>query len=102
MIRHLWPIGIGFSLWALAFVVLYGLQHLGCRMDWDMGKHRSALVAAYGVATAALILALLLQIKMARRQQATALDKVGLAATATALAAAVVIFSPVLVASMCV
>ncbi|UXN74058.1 hypothetical protein N8D56_01650 [Devosia sp. A8/3-2] len=42
----------GFSLWALAFVMLYALQALGCAYGWP--QHRLILVGAYLLALLAM------------------------------------------------
>lgn len=102
MIRHLWPLVIGFSFWALAFVGIYSLQYLGCNLGWESTAHRASLIVAYVSATGALVLMLLFQIARARRRQPTALDQFGPAATTAALAATVVTFAPTLVASTCI
>ena len=48
----------GFLLWSSAFVVLYGLQGLGCRLGWDeaallgpVSLNRAVLLAACAVPT---------------------------------------------------
>jgi len=85
MIRRLWPLGIGFTLWALAFVGIYALQFLG-----------------YLAAIVMLSCTLLLQISIARRQKGEALGRAGVAATAAALGATVVTFAPTFIASACI
>jgi hypothetical protein len=44
----------GFVLWSVAFVVLYAVQALGCRLAWDgislagpLGLHRAVLVGLF-------------------------------------------------------
>lgn len=104
MIRRLWPLLAGFTLWALAFVLLYALQYLGCYFGWTPVAHRTALVVSYAIALAVLAGALLVQIALLRRRgsAATSLDRVGIGATIAALAATAVTFSPTLLASACI
>lgn len=59
----------GFVLWSVAFVVLYAVQALGCRLAWDaiplagpIGLHRAVLVALFaGFVALHLLLYLLLR-----------------------------------------
>lgn len=102
MTRALWPILTGFTLWAIAFVALYSLQYLGCYFGWDATTHRAALIAAYGL-TLALLAALLRfqMVSMRRQQSVTAIERIGIGTTITALASAAIIFAPTLVISAC-
>jgi hypothetical protein len=68
MIRHLWPLLAGFTLWALAFILLYALQYLGCYFGWAPAAHRTALVVGYVMSIAALAGALLVQLALLRRR----------------------------------
>jgi hypothetical protein len=43
--RYLW-LAAGFTIWAVAFVVLYTIQALGCAFDWPLLAHRGALALA--------------------------------------------------------
>ncbi len=45
--RHLWWLGVGFTVWCLALVALYALHSLGCAFDWPDGPLRTALVATF-------------------------------------------------------
>ena len=59
----------GFVLWSVAFVMLYAVQALGCRLAWDVvplagpvGLHRAVLVALFaGFVALHLLLYLLLR-----------------------------------------
>lgn len=104
MIRHLWPLLVGFTLWALAFILLYALQYLGCYLGWAPDIHRVALVVAYAFSLAALAGALKLQIGLLRRRgsAATSLDRIGIGASIAALAATAITFGPTLLASACI
>jgi len=103
MIRHLWPLLAGFGLWVVAFVVLYGLQYLGCRFGWDPAAHRLALVGGYAVALLALAGTLVFQLYGARRRKVRSMlaDRVGPGTTMAALAATAVTFGPTLAVSIC-
>jgi hypothetical protein len=103
MSRTLWPILPGFTLWALAFIVLYALQYLGCYFAWDPALHRTLLIAAAIVSLALLAFCLVLQLRALRRPRAapTAIDRIGVGATIAALGATVVTLAPVTFVSMC-
>ena len=95
MNRALWPMLIGFSLWALAFTGLYALQHLGCFWGWDPALHRALLVVGY-LATLALLAALLVgQLRLGT-------TRMGVMLTAAALAASAITFAPILAVTACV
>lgn len=102
MIRHLWPLLVGFSVWAVAFVGIYWLQYLGCLHGWEPSDHRTSLIVFYGAAVIALVLLLMFQIARERRLKAKVFDRLGSAATVSALAATVVTLAPTLVASACI
>ncbi|MFP9136419.1 hypothetical protein ACLI1C_04475 [Devosia sp. XGJD_8] len=104
MIRHLWPLLAGFTLWALAFILLYAMQYLGCYFGWAPAAHRTALVVGYVMSLAALAGALLVQLALLRRRgaAATSFDRIGIGATIAALAATAVTFGPTLLASACI
>lgn len=42
--RRLLLILAGFTIWALAFVALYGVNAIGCRFDWPASLQRSLLL----------------------------------------------------------
>ena len=102
MTRTLWPILPGFTLWSLAFVVLYALQYLGCYFGWDPALHRTVLIGASIVSIALLAACLVFQLKAIRHDRApTAIDRIGVGATIAALGATVVTLAPVTFVSMC-
>ncbi|MDI6025196.1 hypothetical protein QBK99_03075 [Corticibacterium sp. UT-5YL-CI-8] len=103
MIRHLWPLLIGFSVWALAFTALYAVQYLGCYLGWAPQAHRVTLVAGAAIAIAVSVGVLVLQIAHVRRlgPASTFMHRVGIGATVAAIAAAIITFAPVLLASAC-
>lgn len=102
MIRHLWPLLVGFSFWALAFVAIYALQYLGCFQGWTQATHRASLIVFYFAAVGALVFVLMFQLAWTRRQLSTTLHRLGFAATTAALGATIFTFAPTLVASACV
>ena len=88
----------GFSLWALAFVVLYALQALGCAYSWP--QHRLILISAY-------LLAILAMAWLAWATPHWTGDKGVLPIAAkwanrAALAATILILLPVSFASACI
>ena len=103
MTRTLWPILTGFTLWALAFIALYALHHLGCHFAWEPGLHRAVLVGAYLLALALLAGHLALQVRTLRRPGAapTTMQRLGAGATIAALAATIVTLGPVPFLSIC-
>ena len=103
MSKQLWPLLTGFTLWALAFIALYGLQHLGCYFGWAPAQHRAVLVAGYVVSLLVLGGYLALQIGALRRNRpaATALDGIGVGTSVAALVATAITMGPVAFASLC-
>lgn len=99
MIRNLWPLLIGFTLWAIAFLVLYSLQALGCVWGWSEGVHRSVLVGLAVIFILALAVLLFRQHLSSKRQ--ASLQHAAPVLTGLALAAAVIIFAPVGFATLC-
>jgi hypothetical protein len=104
MIRHLWPLLVGFTLWALALIALYALQYLGCHFGWAPMAHRVALLVAYAIAVASLTGTLALQIAIVRKRGSTTMsvNHIGLGATIAALVATAVTFGPMLLVSACI
>ncbi len=45
--RRLWWLGVGFTVWCVALVVLYGLHAIGCAFAWPNGVLRTALVVVF-------------------------------------------------------
>jgi hypothetical protein len=100
MIRNLWPLLIGFTIWAVAFLAIYSIQALGCAWSWDPWWHRAVLVAA-GLAT---ILCLAATLAMQLRwigSKASTIERAGTILTATALPIALVTFLPVGFLALC-
>jgi hypothetical protein len=89
----------GFTIWSGAFVVLYGLQALGCAYGWP--NHRMWLIAAF--VGSLLPLALLAWRSVpANGEPASTLSRSALWANRAALAAGVLVFLPVTFASTCI
>lgn len=87
----------GFTLWSLAFVLLYALQALGCAYDWS--HHRLILIAAY---LASLLPLAWLALQRSRdRGATTSLSTAALWANRAAFAAGVLVFAPVTFGSLC-
>lgn len=103
MIARLWPLLVGFTLWALAFVLLYALQYFGCRFGWDPAVHRTVLVVAYLASIAVVGATLALQVIRVRDSRAGAMtiERAGCGASIAALVATVLTFGPTLLASAC-
>lgn len=87
----------GFTLWSVGFVVLYGLQALGCHLQWG-AWHRPLLIAVY-------VLLLVPLAFLARRKSydgASGLFRAALWANRAALGAGVLVFLPVIFVSTCI
>lgn len=109
----------GFTVWAVAFVLIYGSLSFGCAfgwdevpLAWDLSLQRAQLVALFGLATAAAALAAW-GLRSGRNRPAkgvpgetpppaTFLRSVAFAAALAALAATVATFLPVLMLTACV
>jgi hypothetical protein len=89
----------GFTAWSVAFVVLYGLQALGCAYGWPY--HRAVLIGAYGISLVPLLW-LAMQRVTAEDEAASALGIAAVWANRAALAASVLVFLPVTFASACI
>lgn len=100
MIRNLWPLLIGFSIWAVAFLAIYSLQALGCVLSWPAPLHRAILIAATLVILAALAMTLVVQMHRRNRKK-SAIERAGMILTASTLPIAVVLFTPVAFLSLC-
>ena len=96
--RALMLLAAGFTVWSLAFVLLYALQALGCAYRWP--GHRTILVVAYLAALAPLLgLAL---VSLGRNgEPATTLSIAARWANRAALVAGVLVFLPVTFTSTC-
>lgn len=101
MIRKLWPLLLGFTIWALAFVALYTLQALGCLLHWPEFWHR-ALLIALAIATIAALAALLISQRRTASTASPPIQTTSQALTLAAIAASIVTFAPVLFVSACV
>lgn len=87
----------GFSLWAGAFVVLYGLQALGCHFGWG-AWHRPLLVATY----VAFLTPLAWLAWHGRYEPTSKLSRAALWTNRAALGAGILVFLPVTFASTCI
>lgn len=99
MIRPLWPLLAGFTIWALGFVALYTVQGLGCAWGWPASSHRLAIIFTGVIALAALAASFLIQRRFPETQP---FQQAGLWATLAASAATIIIFAPALFVSLCV
>ena len=50
--RRVWWLGVGFTVWCLALVVLYAMHAIGCEFGWPIGTLRTALVVVFIAALA--------------------------------------------------
>ncbi len=90
----------GFTLWSLAFVLLYALQALGCAYGWG-DVHRPVLIAAY-LASLAPLVWLALKRPYETGEPQTSLSVAALWANRAALAAGVLVYLPVTFATACI
>ncbi|WP_158044781.1 hypothetical protein [Skermanella pratensis] len=95
----------GFLLWSSAFVVLYGLQGLGCRLGWedmDLGPvslNRGALLAAWVLHVGLIGVMAAIQARRRSADRGDAfIDRAGLALTFCALVATIWTGLPILTA----
>ena len=98
--RQLWPLGIGFGIWAVAFIALYAAQALGCLNAWPEAVHRAVLLAIWVATLAMLGLALLRQWRQPPHHQ-PAIRRAGLWCTIAAAAASLATYLPVTFVSLC-
>lgn len=98
MIGKLWPILIGFGIWAAAFVMLYAVQGLGCALGWPESNHRAVLLAIWIASVSALGMLLLWQWRLRADGK---LSAIALPATLAAKAATIVTCFPVTFATLC-
>lgn len=90
----------GFTVWSVAFVMLYGMQALGCAFGWG-DWHRPMLIGAY-------LLSLLPLGWLARQrpystgEPATTLSISALWANRAALVAGILVYFPVTFATVCI
>lgn len=97
MIRRLWPLLMGFTVWALAFLAIYSLQALGCVWGWPAPMHRAVLVSSVGLTIALLVATLIWQ----SRTPSAEFRWAGLALTSAAIGASVITFGPVSFVTLC-
>lgn len=100
MIRNLWPLLIGFAIWAVALLSIYSLQAVGCAWSWDPWWHRAVLVAAGLTMIICLAATLAMQLRRPGRKAST-IERAGTILTATALPIALVTFAPAAFLSLC-
>lgn len=89
----------GFTLWSLAFILLYALQALGCAYGWG-DLHRPILVGAYLVSLMPLVW-LALRRPYETGEPQTSLSISALWANRAALGAGVLVYLPVTFATAC-
>ena len=104
--RALAMLAAGFTLWAVAFVVLYAMLSIGCRFGWDdivlfggVTLQRAQLVALYLVSVAA---GAALALALRRRADVSFLWRAAYGASLAALAASVFSFAAVFGLSACI
>lgn len=90
----------GFTLWSLAFVLLYALQALGCAYGWG-DWHRPVLILAYLVSIAPLAW-LALRRPYETGEPQTSLSLAALWANRAALGAGILVYLPVTFATACI
>lgn len=109
---------VGFTLWSVAFVLIYASQSFGCAFAWDevrlagpLSLQRAQLVALFLVATAASALAAWAlrperdgtgpRGPAGRPPPATFLRSIGFATALAALGATLATFAPVVMLTAC-
>lgn len=101
MIRNLWPLLLGFTIWAVAFLVIYSAQALGCVWNWDPAWHRTVLIAIVAVTLVVLTVALIRQLAI-QKSGPSPIQTAGVTLTSVSIIAAVLTFSPVLFVAICI
>lgn len=101
MTTRLWPLLLGFSIWALAFIALYAVQSLGCTWLWPETIHRLILVGIWLAATG-LLAGTMLYLRAKPVVADRPIRRAGIAATAASIAATAITFFPTLFVSLCV
>ena len=100
MIRPLWPLLIGFGIWAVAFIAIYSIQAFGCVWGWDPLWHRIALIGIGGLT----LLGLCAVTELQRRRSAirgTMIEKTGFVLSVISIPVAILVFAPAAVLSIC-
>lgn len=100
MSRRLWPLLAGFVIWAVAFVVLYAVQALGCAWGWPPAVHRGVLLAIWSL-TVGLLGATLYRQWRRQPGENAAMRQARVLATAAAIAATLATFFPASFVSLC-
>lgn len=90
----------GFTLWSLAFVLLYALQALGCAYGWG-AWHRPILIGACLVSLLPLVW-LALQRPYDTGEPQTSLSIAALWANRAALGAGILVYLPVTFVTACI
>jgi uncharacterized membrane protein YhaH (DUF805 family) len=90
----------GFTIWSLAFVLLYALQALGCAYEWG-AFHRSVLIIAYLISLAPLAW-LAFRRPYDSGEPQTSLSIAALWANRAALVAGALVYLPVTFATACI
>jgi|SRR5690606_37506227 uncharacterized membrane protein YidH (DUF202 family) len=101
MIRPLLPRLTGFTIWAGAFGVLYGVQALGCVWHWPEALHRGSLIILWLIALVVLGALSWAQWKHVGRQREQKQRRYDFLVTLAATAATLVTFFPVTFATLC-
>lgn len=101
MTRTLWPLLLGFGIWALGFVALYVLQALGCIWTWPEPSHRLALIALWIATLGALCAVLVWQWRRASGATSV-MTRASVGLTIAAIAATALTYFPVTFATLCV
>lgn len=99
--RRLLVLVAGFTLWASAFLLLYGVNAVGCAFEWPRALHRGALLSLVLLHTGALGWMTFHCWRRWRSQRAAFVESVGLGVTIAALAATLLTFTPSLLLSLC-
>lgn len=103
---------LGFTIWSVAFVLIYGSLSFGCAFGWDevrlagpLSLQRAQLVVLFALATAGVALAAFALRSRHRSAEAEApasfLRAVGYGAAVAAFGATIATFAPVLVLTSC-
>lgn len=106
--RTLLLLAVGFTLWASAFVALYGVHALGCAFGWPLVLHRAIMLGLLGLHLAALAwMSSWCWRRWRTRGNAEPrplpfLELIGFGATIAALLATVFTFAPSFLLKLCV
>lgn len=106
--RRVLLIVAGFTLWAAAFIVIYGANGLGCALGWPDPIHRGVLIGLFLLFTATLAAWALWTYKRwrgtppASPKPALSLEAMGFGTALAALGSTAASFAPSLFASLCI